>query len=225
MVKLIVFDWDDVFTLGSKEGYIACLHKTLEKLNVHIDPAEEYRRILLAWGKPHREELRLLLQEKPELLDKACEIYEELFFSGTFVSQLSYVDGANELLETLHTKYTLAVATGAHPKILKEQVFPKFHVPNVFAQIVSSYEIDDPEKTKPHPHMLEKIMKAQGCRPEETVMVGDAASDVQMARAANVEPIVVLTGHLSRDQAEELNICYIIKDVTHLEAVLGSYAA
>ncbi len=166
MTKLIIFDWDDVFTLGSKEGYIKCLHDTLVDLDVHLDPEEEHERILSTWSKPHREELANLLRERPELLDEACEMYEEKFFGGTFVSALTFVEGGVELLNKLKGNYVMGVATGAHPKMLREQVMPKFGVPDVFAQIITGYDIDDTEKQKPHPHMLNEIMRTQGVAPD-----------------------------------------------------------
>ncbi len=220
MIKLIIFDWDDVFTLGSKEGYIKCLHETLISLGVQLDPEEEHQRIISTWSQPHRAELKNLLRERPELLDKACDIYEEKFFGSSFVEALTYVEGANELLVRLKKQYKLAVATGAHPVVLRERVMPRFNVPDVFNQIISGYDIDDVEKQKPHPHMVEKIMGEQGVAPSETVLVGDAKSDVQMARNGKIEPIVALTGHLSRREAEELEVKHIIEDVTKLESVL-----
>jgi phosphoglycolate phosphatase-like HAD superfamily hydrolase len=220
MIKLIIFDWDDVFTLGSKEGYVGCLHQTLVRLGIHVDPEEEHQRILAAWSKPHREELRSLLKEHPELLDRACDIYEDLFFGGEFVKNLTLVEGSRELLERLHKKYILAVATGAHPKVLKEEVFTKFNIPNVFAQIMFTYEIDDAEHHKPHPYMVNTILQDQNDKSGEAVFVGDAGNDVAMAQSAHVKPIVVLTGHLNRKQAEELGVKYIIDDVSKLEDVL-----
>jgi phosphoglycolate phosphatase-like HAD superfamily hydrolase len=220
MIGLLIFDWDDVFTLGSKEGYVRCLHETLTNIGVHLKPAEEHRRILQTWGKSHQEELRVLLQERPELLAEACKVYEDKFFGGLFVSGLSYIEGANKLLEQLNKNYVLAVATGAHPDILKNQVMPKFKVPDVFAQIISSYDLEDVEKQKPHPYMLETIMKKQGYSQGQTLFIGDAKSDVQMARSAGVEPVVVLTGHLNREEAKKLQVRYIINAVTDLPAFL-----
>jgi phosphoglycolate phosphatase-like HAD superfamily hydrolase len=223
MLKLIVFDWDDVITLGAKEGYFKCYHETLIELGVNLEPEEEKRRILAKWSKPHREELKELLKENPNLLDKACRIYEKKLFGDTFVNSLSLVPDANELLLTLKKKYTLCVATGQHPKILKERVMPKFGIPNVFTQIISTYDVDDPEKHKPHPHILYSIMEKQEVSSTETIFVGDARSDVLMARAAHVEPIVVLTGHLNRSEAEKLRVKYIISDVTGLKDLIGVF--
>ena len=221
MIKLIIFDWDDVFTLGSKEGYFKCYHETLVELGVNLDPAEEKKRILAKWSKPHREELRELLKEKPELLDRACKLFEEKFFGDTFVSSLSTIKGTVELLHRLSKKYALCVATGLHPKILRERLMPKFNIPQVFSQVISTYEIGDVEKHKPHPFMIEQILQKQKIDTAEAVMVGDAKGDVLMASAAEITPIVVLTGHLSRKEAEELNVTYIIDDVTELETVLA----
>ncbi|MBU4245864.1 MAG: HAD hydrolase-like protein, partial [Nanoarchaeota archaeon] len=52
--------------------------------------------------------------------------------------------------------------------------------------------------------------------------VGDAKNDVLMARNARIEPIVVLTGHLSKSEAEVLKVKHIIPDVTEIEEVLES---
>ena len=59
-IKLLIFDWDDVFTLGSKEGYFACYHETLIGLGVNLNAKEERKRILKKWGQPHQEELDVL---------------------------------------------------------------------------------------------------------------------------------------------------------------------
>ena len=67
MIKLIIFDWDDVFTLGSKEGYFACYHKAINGVGVHLSPEEEHKRILAKWSRTFREELKELLKEHPEI--------------------------------------------------------------------------------------------------------------------------------------------------------------
>ncbi len=221
MIKLIIFDWDDVFTLGSKEGYFACYHKAINAVGIHLSPKEEHKRILAKWSKSFREELKELLKEHPELVDKACEVYDKEYWGNTFVSKLTFLPGTNDLLNCLSKKYILAIATGSTRKMLKERIIPRFNIPDVFSQIITSHDIEDQEMTKPHPYMLETIMNTQRVSPDETVFIGDAKTDVQMAHNAHVTPIVVLTGHLNRKEAEGLGVKHIIPDVTHLEAVLS----
>ncbi len=220
MLRLIIFDWDDVITLGSKEGYYQCYRKTLKEFGIVLPEDELHRRIQKKWGQPFREELKELLLEHPGFLDKAVEIFrQKKFWSNTFVNCLYGVKGANETLIKLSKKYKLAVATGNQLQMLQEKIIPKFKVPNVFAQIITSHDIP-PEKTKPDPYMLEIIMNKQNVNPNECVYVGDAENDVQMARNAGVEPIVVLTGHLNKEKARELRVSKIIPDITYLEKIL-----
>jgi phosphoglycolate phosphatase len=221
MIKLIIFDWDDVFTLGAKEGYYACYRKAINSVGVFLSPEEESKRILAKWGKSFREEIKELLKENLEFVNEACEIFEKEYWGNTFVDALTVIDGTNEMLLRLKEKYVLAVATGNHHKMLKERIIPHFYIPDVFAQIISSHEIDDQEKTKPHPYMLETIMKQQNISAEETAYVGDAKTDVQMAFSARVTPIVVLSGHLNRAEAEKLGATHIIDNVTLIEKTLS----
>lgn len=220
MIKLIAFDWDDVITRGAKDGYFACYHEALLGVGVRLDPEEEHKRILAKWSKPHTEELAELLKEHPELVEEAAKIYEDHLFGDTYVNAQTAIAGINDLLLRLKDKYSLTVATGAHPKILKEKVIPKFNIPDVFAEIVSSYDIADPEKRKPHPYIIQKMMADQDIAPDQTIFVGDARSDMEMARAANVTPVAVLSGHMSQKDTEDLNVEYVIPDVTSLESVL-----
>lgn len=215
MKKLVVFDWDDVVTLGSKEGYYACYRETLNALGIVLPEDELHKRIQRRWGQPYQEELRELLLERPDLLNQANKLFEEKFWGDVFVRELREVAGANELLTYLSSKYTLAVATGNHPDMLKKKIFPRFNIPDVFAQIVTAYDVP-PEKTKPDPYMLEQIMKKQQCTPSETIYIGDAENDAKMAQNALVEPIVVLTGHLNRREAEQLGVKQILPDIIAL---------
>ncbi len=223
MIKLIIFDWDDVFTQNSIAGYYACYREALKGVGISLGTEEEDKRIKAKWGAGHREQLIYLLKERPELIDKAIKIYEEHFFGNTFVDRLTIIPGAQELLKSLAKKYTLTVATGGHPRIIKDRLFPKFNIPDVFAQVLTIYDIDDLAHAKPHPYMANKILETQHIQPTEAVLVGDAASDMQMAWNAGVEPIAVLTGHLDRAQAEALGVNHIIENVTLLETELEKF--
>ena len=219
MKRLIIFDWDDVITLGSRQGYYACYHQALSGVGVHLDPLDEEKRIVAKWGTTHVEELKELLQEHPELVERASAIYEKALFGETFVNELRVLDGTVEALHALAKMATLCVATGSHPEIILRRSMPKFHLPNVFAEILSSYAVR-PEQQKPDRYMVNYFMKEYGASTDETVVVGDGESDVFMARNAGVTPIVVLTGHLTRESATRLGVEHIIDDVTKLPALL-----
>lgn len=221
MIKLIIFDWDDVIVLGAKDAYFASYHKALTDLGVHLTPDEERKRILAKWSKPAREELKELLKEYPEFIDHACDIYKKEK-ERVFLKSLSILPGIQKLLLALSKHYILAVSSGNTVDIIRNQIMPLFKLPDVFSKIVSSHDISDPEKMKPHPYMLDVIMEAFKVAPNEALFVGDAATDVQMARDAGVIPIVVLTGHLSKDEAENLHVKLVIPSIMYLPKILPS---
>jgi len=219
MNKLIIFDWDDVITLGSKEGYFACYHAALDAVGVRLDPAEERRRILSRWGQRPRDELAALLAETPELVDRALQVYRLERSGETFIRELSVQAGTKALLERLSDRYQLAIATGMdHDYLLT--VMEHFALPNVFSAIVTADQLSDPSQQKPSPFMIQSILEQLNYAPSEALMIGDAAGDVRMAQAAGVEPIAVLTGHLDREQAEALGVRHIVKSILNLESEL-----
>ncbi|MBU4300689.1 MAG: HAD family hydrolase [Nanoarchaeota archaeon] len=221
MIKAIIFDWDDVIVAGSTKGYINCYHETLSRLGVFLEAEEEKRRIFENWGKAPKAELSGLLKEHPGKLDEAYRLYDGILLnSDTFVNCVKPINGVNILLENLAKKYALAIATGIHPVLLKK-IMDKFNTPKVFSKIISAYDIEE-KNQKPSPYSLNEIMAFLKVKSEETIYVGDAKNDVLMARNARIEPIVVLTGHLSKSEAEVLKVKHIIPDVTEIEEVLES---
>jgi phosphoglycolate phosphatase len=223
MIKLIIFDWDDVFTLGAIEGYYQCTHEALKSVGVTVPETEERRLMKETWALGHREQLQEILKDYPDKLDEAIQVYEDCWFGTTFVDCLRIVPGAQQFLRKLSERYKLAIVTGGHPKILKEQIFPKFHIPDVFTEVVTIYDLDNPAHVKPHPLMANQIMKSVGVTPQEAILVGDSKSDMQMAQNADIERVAVLTGLLNRKEAEELGVKYIIDDVTKLEQILTTF--
>src|SRR5581483_2684561 len=206
MIKLIIFDWDDVFTKGATEGYFACYHAAMEYVGIHLQPEEEQKRVKAKWGATIPEEFAELLKEHPELIDKAVKKFGEVMVGNTFVDHLTLVEGSPELVERLSKKYKLAIASGVNPQVLKEKIFPKFSIPNVFSEIITVYDLDDPTHAKPHPYMPQEIMRKLNISPKETILVGDAPGDMKMAQSAGVTPVAVLTGHMNKEQAESLGI-------------------
>ncbi len=223
MLKLIVFDWDDTFTLNSVEGYMACYTAAMHEIGQDRDYETVYKSARRFWGQPHEATFADLLNDTPELVQKACEFYEKHLFGGTYVSKLGIVNGAKDCIEDLSKSYKLAICTGAHPKVLKDTMV-RFGIPDIFETILSSYELDDASLAKPNSYMLEYVMNQTGCTPTETIMVGDGDNDVEMAQNAGVTPVTVLTGHLTEQEAQEMGVKHILPDIGHLDEAIEKIA-
>jgi HAD superfamily hydrolase (TIGR01509 family) len=223
MYELLIFDWDDVFTLGSTRGYYACYHQAIESVGIELSPEEEKRRIDSKWGSPHRVEIEALLKEYSELIDRAVIEYEKALFSNVFIDELTLQPGSIELLNIVSKTHKLAIASGINPKLLKENIFRKFDIANVFDEIVTTYdvaELKDETMCKPHPFSINLIRERLGVEAESTLMIGDAKNDLLMAKSAGVKFTAVLTGHLSKDDATQLGADYVLNDVSELMQIL-----
>ncbi|MDB5264704.1 MAG: putative phosphatase related to gph [Parcubacteria group bacterium] len=217
MIKLVVLDWDDCITRGSSEGYYACYTAAIKHLGVEKDPDEIRTKVRELWGRPHRDVIASIVGDKNPLLNSISEYYEQCIFTNTFSAALELIPGADEKLRELKETYQLAIATGMNGTLLREQILPRFNMEGIFSTIASSSELPDPSRGKPYPDLLLKILKELTILPEEAVMVGDAKGDVLMAQAAKVQPIVVLTGQLTEEEAKDLGAETIIPDITYLD--------
>jgi len=222
-ISMIALDWDDVVTRGAKDGYFACFRKTLKYLGVTMDWQEAQQRIMAKWGGSIFEECKELLKDHPYLVAQAVDYYVTLLNSETYLGTLSVIPGVQQSLEELNRRYTLCVVSGASRSLIQQKIMPRFNIPNVFARILSSGDFAEPVKQKPNPYMLELLLQEYGLKPWQALYVGDATGDVQMAQAAGVQPVVVLTGHLTKQEAQELGVELIIPDITHLPGVLHSF--
>jgi HAD superfamily hydrolase (TIGR01509 family) len=186
-----------------------------------LDEKEIDKRIENTWGHSDREILSELLKENSTLIDKACRVfYDKEFYGNTFVDSLTEIQGVNKLLIRLKEKYKLAVASANKTDMIKDKIIPKFNIPDVFDQIVT---VEDAPvgKSKPDPYMLQLILNTQGVSNKETIFIGDAKNDVLMAKNAGIEPVVVLSGLISKTQAEALGVKHILSDVTKIEEILS----
>ena len=105
--------------------------------------------------------------------------------------QMPLFAGARELLDRLHQRpgTKLAVATGKGRTGLDKTL-----AQNDMAHYFVSLQTPDTNPSKPHPGMLHSAMDAVGVGPDETVMIGDAVFDIEMAGAAGVRSIAVSWG-------------------------------
>lgn len=220
MIKLIIFDFDGVVIIGSNEGYINCYHQALAAVGVTLAPDEERRRILARWGKGYKQQLELLLEEHPQLLTKAIGAYEHFYHdTDAFEAKIRLVPGAKETLEQLSKSYILAIASGMMRKSM-EKLLERFSLSDYFKHVFTIDDVTELNHMKPSPFMVHKIMKLTNNSPHEALVIGDAKGDMVMAKAANVIPVAVLTGHLTKSEAEHLGIKYIVSDITKLDTVL-----
>jgi phosphoglycolate phosphatase len=147
--------------------------------------------------------------------------YKEAFWS--YRANQSYpelpFDGAFDMLRRLQARgdILIGVATGKAQRGVRH-IIDQFGLEGVFSTIQTS----DDAPSKPHPDMILQAMREVGVDREDTVMIGDALFDIEMAHAAGVRPIAVSWGFQPRAVLEAARPYAIVNDFNELEETLAA---
>lgn len=208
MFKNYIFDLDGTIINSSKEVLI-CFDKAFEKANYIIDKSRLTPNVI---GPPLREIIKLIA---PEIIEKKIDEIEEIFHEiyDNDLNDISEIyTGMYEFLKEIKLKgHNLFMAT-YKPTSPTERIIKQFHL-DMFDDI---YTIDKFGKHITKTDMINDIVQKYNLNKSETVMIGDAASDVISAKNANITAIGVLWGY-GKDKTELIkNSDIIVKSTNEL---------
>ena len=213
MKKLIMLDFDGVVADGSNQGYFLCYHKAIESVGVNMSEQEEHERIVQGWGSGHEKQLQILLDGYSDQLEEASNIWLECVNSDAFWQNVKVISGAKEAIERMTRVADVVIVSGSEKRFI-QRVLEREGIEGIQA-IYSSYDVAS-EFKKPHPHTIELALKDFGVSSSEAMYVGDMENDVVMARAAGVEPVLVLTGDIDQNRAEVTGVTIIKQNLLEL---------
>ncbi|MGE6740093.1 HAD-IA family hydrolase [Allorhizobium pseudoryzae] len=208
-MKLVLFDCD-----GTLVDSAALIHETMRRTFVHFGKRE-----------PLVEETKSIIgltldiaiarmQGKPHVDDEAVQMmayYKSLF--ATVRSDMNFreplFDGIRDVIETLGARddLLLGAVTGKSRRGL-DLVLDTHDFRKVF--VVGRTADDCP--SKPHPAMVTECCDEMGVRPADTLVIGDAIYDMQMAKAAGATAIGVSWGYASVAQLRDAGADVIVDD-------------
>lgn len=215
--KLIMLDFDGVVVDGSNQGYFSCYHHAIASVGVHLLEEDEHERIVKGWGSGHRKQLEILLDGHSDQLEEASKVWLDCVNSDAFWNQVQLIEGTREAIAQMKQLAPVIIVSGSEKRFI-ERILKREQVEGLQA-IYSSYDVAS-EFKKPHPHTIELALKDFGVKPSEAIYVGDMENDVVMARAAGVEPVLVLTGDIDQNRAEATGVAIIKQNVLELAQFL-----
>ena len=128
--------------------------------------------------------------------------------------------GALDHLRRLHRDgWRLALATGQNRRGVARNLAREG-----WADLFLSSHCAEDGPGKPDPAMLRAAMAACAAHPASTVMIGDTAHDMTMARNAGVEPLGVAWGFHTPDEQIAAGARHVAVDFPDLEAALDRFA-
>ncbi len=214
-MKLAVFDCDGTLVDGQ-----ASICEAMEATFAHNGLAAPGRgTIRRAVGLSLPQSMRQLLPESTaEQQHAMADAYKQAFRQARTEGRVSQplFDGIREVLEALHgAGWTLAVATGMSDRGLEHCL-----ANNGITALFSSLQTADRHPSKPHPAMLEQAMFETSAEAQQTVMIGDTAFDMQMARAAYVRGVGVDWGYHHPIELQEAGAEWVAESPADLAAYL-----
>jgi len=214
-IRLVVFDCDGTL-IDSQHNIVAAVGRVFASIGRIPPPTDLIRRQvglsaeaaiagMLPDAEPHvHAEVFAAFQHLRSSLQQSPRLPEPVF------------PGIQELIECLdHPAVFLGIATGkgyaSLQAVLAEHGWSdRFH----------TLQTGDRCRGKPHPEMMLQAISEAGVAPEEAVMLGDTAFDIEMARAAGSRAIGVSWGYHARADLEQAGAQAIIDHPSELFAAL-----
>jgi beta-phosphoglucomutase len=196
MFKAVIFDRDGTLA-DTRQAIVVSFQKTINEINckvtneyierrIGIGAAETFREILQSCGKTFDEELvRRLIERKSQL-----EI--------ELTSQVKLFPGARELLEALHSKVKVGLASMNNRSVIKHMVEAN-RLQSYFDVILTA---DSVSHSKPDPEIFLKTASELKTSPEECVVFEDSIFGVKAAKSADMGCVAVATGVYSQEELE-----------------------
>lgn len=182
---LIVFDWDGTL-VDSTHAIVESIQSAAEDAGLPIPSAEASRGII---GLELHRAIATLFEDATEaqILYLAERYRYHFLVRDHAIPMFEGVAAAME--ELVEEGFMLSVATGKTRRGLDRAMATTQLHPHFLASRCA-----DECFSKPHPQMLQELMDELGVLPERTLMIGDTAYDLQMARNAGVSSLAVSYG-------------------------------
>ena len=205
-----IFDLDGTL-INSSEEVLACLKKAFDEADYKIDGNKLTSDVI---GPPLRQILQTIA---PELIDedKINEImsnFRRIYDYDENDISVMY-DGIYELLSGLKNQGCKLFIATFKPTIPTMRLVKMFHLDELFEDI---YTIDKFGKKIAKEEMISDIISSYNLEKSETVMIGDASSDMIAAKANGISAIGVLWGYGDNKESLKYNADITVKDVREL---------
>ncbi len=212
---LIAFDWDGTL-FDSTAVIVRCIQAAVADVG-GTPPSREAASYVIGLGL-----MQALAHAAPDVPQERYALLGERFRFHYLSHQndLSLFQGVLPLLAELKGRqHWLAVATGKSRAGLDEQL----NTPALRGVFNGSRTADE-TAGKPHPRMLNELMREFGVAPERTLMIGDTTHDLQMALSAGCASLGVSYGAHEPAAFAALKPLHVAHSVRELHDWLGANA-
>jgi len=214
MIKAVIFDWDGSLA-DTKKAVVQSFQKVLGEAGCRVSDEFIERRMGIGTKKTIIEAFRECYMRLDVLtLEKLAKEKIRIQAGLTYIVRL--FDGVAELLEALHGRIKIALATMSSRKVV-DKLLPEKRIEGYFDVVVTADEIVKP---KPDPEVFLVSAAKLGVKPEDCVVVEDSVFGVRAAKAAGMKCIAVSSGAYSREELGKEKPDIIVNALTKKETIL-----
>jgi HAD superfamily hydrolase (TIGR01509 family) len=215
MFEAVIFDWDGTLA-DTRQVIVASFQKVLTDVHCKISDDFIERRIGIGAEKTFREILHTPKTRFNEALITSLvrkRIQAEIDLSN----KAKLFEGAIELIESLHTRVKLALASMNNRDVI-DHMLNTTNTRRFFDTVLT---VDEVHNAKPDPEIFLKCAVKLGSSPEKCVVVEDSIFGVKAAKTAKMGCIAVLTGVYSREELKKANSDLIVNSLKEKDKILN----
>lgn len=212
---LIVFDWDGTL-MDSAASIASALRAACRDLGYAV-PSERDARYIIGLGL-HDALAYVLPGVSKQHYPAVVERYRHHFMAADGGTTL--FPGVAQLLPELRAAgHQLAVATGKSRRGLDRALSV-----TGLTELFAATRCGEEGLPKPHPQMLQWLMRELGVSAERTLMIGDTTHDLGMAQSANVRALAMTHGAHDEMELVQLEPLACLQNCAELRAWLRQNA-
>ncbi len=196
MFEAVVFDWDGTLA-DTRRAIVIAFQKALMEIGVAADDKYIERRIGIGAGDTFRDILRSANRGFDEKLIRSL-IERKSQLEIDLTDQIKLFSGANELLESLHGRIRMGLASMNNRSVIVHLV-KATNLERYFDVVLTAESIS---RSKPDPEIFLMTAAELRVKPEKCVVIEDSIFGVKAAKLAGMGCVAVTTGVYSSEELE-----------------------
>ena len=210
MKRLAIFDFDGTL-FDSIHDVLICFNKTLELYGFPTLTREE---LIPCLGGNIDEITSLVLTENssPENVEKVKKTYLELYNPSKKELTVPF-ENAHDVLKKLQDKGILLAVNSNRLTYSLEELVGK-HFSDIDFVGIEVHNYGNP--SKPDPYGANRIIEKANVDASEAVYIGDSITDIETAKNAGIDCILVKWGYAKKEDLENDYPSKIIDDINEL---------
>jgi HAD superfamily hydrolase (TIGR01509 family) len=211
----VIFDWDGTLA-DTRRVVIKGFQKVLAGIGCSVTDRFLERRIGIGAKNTFMQALKAKNMPFDEAkLEDLVRIKTETQTGLT--KEVDLFEGAIELLDSLHGRVKMALATMSNRRVIDKLLLEK-EVAEYFEFVIS---VDEVSEAKPDPEIFLRCAGELRTRPEDCVIVEDSIFGVEAAKKARMKCIAVPTGAYSIEELRREEPDLIVRSLKERERILA----